>query len=48
VCTSHHLAPIFEEAFGVNGKELGKDKKFMKVVKRVDKRGLEVLDEGKA
>ena len=47
VCTNHHLAPIHEEAFGVNGRELGKDKKFMKVVKKVDKRGLWALD-GKA
>jgi hypothetical protein len=47
ICTSHHLAPIFEEAFEVNNRESGKDKRFMRMVKRIDKKGLVVLDEGK-
>ncbi|KAF1943965.1 hypothetical protein EJ02DRAFT_308953, partial [Clathrospora elynae] len=46
VCTSHHLLPVFEKAFRVRAKELGSNKVFVKMMKRVDKKGLEALRDG--
>jgi hypothetical protein len=43
VCTNHDIAPIFEQAFGVRAKELGKDEKFVKMLR---KKGLEAVGEG--
>lgn len=43
VCTSHHVLPVFEQAFGLSARKLSEDKVFKKLVK---KGGLQALDDG--
>lgn len=41
VCAAHDLAPIFERAFGITTKDLGKDKVFLRLLSKI---GLELSD----
>lgn len=44
ICAAHDLAPIFEKAFRLNGKDLAKNKGFMALV---NKGGLNALEDGR-